>query len=144
MGGADRDFQVATLGAAWVAITDLGDVAITITARSVEISQVRLVEIADAPPPPSPKFRPRPSPRNRTLPEPPRGIDEPVNVELTYRDRRLLTGTVGGDPLELAVILPVSRGTAQGRLGAAEITAKWRSSTEPVSLTGTLGPLRSA
>jgi hypothetical protein len=67
---------------------------------------------------------------------------EPVtaapSVDLTYRNRRVLTGTVGRRPVELTVRLPTSSGAARGRFGSAPVAVTWRMSDDRVTLMGTL------
>jgi hypothetical protein len=67
------------------------------------------------------------------------------HVELEYVERRLLTGTVGEQAVEITMELPVSTGTADGSCGEAPLRASWHiasnynASEQPASLEGTLG-----
>jgi len=139
---ADRDqlFDLARLGSSWVAVAEGDDLRITITARNVDVADVRLVEIEPADLPPLRRSR-RPRPRQRVLPAVFERATGAPAVELTYRNRKVITGTVGGSPVELAADLPVSSGSARGRLGGVPVSANWDTNAEPVTLTGALGDL---
>ena len=136
----DQLFDLASLGSSWVAVADLDDLRIVITARNVDVAEMRLVEIEVPELPPLWMPRP-PRPRERVLP----AVFEPATgapaVEMTYRNRKVITGTVAGRPVELMADLQVSSGSARGRLGGTTVAATWATHADPATLTGAIGDL---
>jgi len=66
-------------------------------------------------------------------------------VDLTQRDDRV-TGTVAGEPVDLALMVPHSEGSAEGTFAGAQISVTWRLAANgewqpdvPASLHGTYG-----
>jgi len=136
--GRPQTFQMATLGQTWVAVATLDGVTVSITARHVNVEGLRVVEIPGAPTPTIPPFVPRREPRAGVLPERFDSADGQPRVELTYRHRRVITGTVGRRPAEIVADLAGRSGSARGRLGGAAVAARWVIAADVVTLTARL------
>ncbi len=139
--GHEQTFELAAAGSAWVALATVAGVTITITGRNVDAASLRLVEDRDAP---APEWhRPiRPEPRELTFPSTFEAVlGGSPSVDLTYRNRRALTGNLGVTAVELICDLPRHDGALRGRLGGSPVAARWSTNGEEVSLTGTFGTL---
>ncbi|MDP9073939.1 MAG: hypothetical protein M3N98_07160 [Actinomycetota bacterium] len=146
--GRPTIFCVAHFGAYWTAIGRGPDVDLILAGHNVAVPR-GLVRLPDSPPPL--KIRPHTPPHARAHRFPDDSLAPVVmddiadsdKVDISYRDRHRLVGTVAGTATQLDLKVPAHDATASGTFAGVEVHATWNlgsnSATHPDvpgSLTG--------
>ncbi len=105
------------------------DADLTLDSRHVPLAGLALVRVTDLP---RPELRPhleRPETPARQFPADadPAGVIIPdhARVDLTFERSRLLSGSVGGQPVRLDLNVPTHNGAAAGTIAGIPVSAAW-------------------
>ncbi|HEX3425233.1 MAG TPA: hypothetical protein VHT30_03820 [Acidimicrobiales bacterium] len=136
-------------GGFWAALGRLPGTDITIDSHGVPLAVVELERMKDPlpemhappPPPPEPSERFPDELRDQTITEP---VTSENRVDLMYRERSRLTGSLAGTPVDLNLMIPWSTSSASGSMDGKDICVAWETSDNstgdpelPASLQGT-------
>jgi hypothetical protein len=110
----------------WVAVGTVPGADLALESRGVPAAGLALVTS----PLPEPAWRPfkRPGPPARRFPAdagPAAAVPDAARVDLTHERGRLITGSVGGQPVRLELSLPAHRGEAAGTIAGLPVSATW-------------------
>ncbi len=113
----------------WVAVGRGADADLTLDSRHVPLAGLALFRVTDLP---MPELRPhleRPETPARQFPADvdPAGVIIPdhARVDLTFERSRLLSGSVGGQPVRLDLNVPTHNGAAAGTIAGIPVAAAW-------------------
>ena len=113
----------------WVAVGRGADADLTLDSRHVPLAGLALVRVTDlpAPEPRLPLERPETPARQFPADAGPAGVIIPghARVDLTFERSRLLSGSVGGQPVRLDLNVPTHNGAAAGTIAGIPVSATW-------------------
>ena len=113
----------------WVAVGRGADADLTLDSRHVPLAGLALVRVTDLPVPEPrlPLERPKTPARQFPADAGPAGVIIPghARVDLTFERSRLLSGSVGGQPVRLDLNVPTHDGAAAGTFAGIPVAATW-------------------
>jgi hypothetical protein len=111
----------------WVAAGRGPDADLTLESRHVPVAGLALVRVTDLPAPTLRPHHTRPNTPTRQFPADaePAGVLDHARVDLTYERYRLLSGSVGGQPVRLDLNAPTHHGAAAGTIAGIPVSATW-------------------
>jgi hypothetical protein len=113
----------------WVAVGRGADADLTLDSRHVPLAGLALVSVTDLPMPELRLHLERPKTPARQFPADadPAGVIIPdhARVDLTFERSRLLSGSVGGQPVRLDLNVPSHNGAAAGTIAGIPVAATW-------------------
>lgn len=114
----------------WVAVGRGADADLTLDSRHVPLAGLALVSVTDLPLPEPrlPLERPKTPARQFPADADPAGVSIPghARVDLTFERSRLLSGSVGGQPVRLDLNVPTHDGAAAGTFAGMPVAATWQ------------------
>jgi hypothetical protein len=147
--GLPTEFQLWPMTAGcWVAAGRGEKADLTLDSRHVPVAGLALVRVTDlTAPAPMRLKRPESPPRHFPPDVGPAGdIPSHARVDLTFERFRLLSGSVGGQPVHLELNVPTHNGRAAGAFAAVPVSATWVNADNyhsypdiPCDLTGSFG-----
>ena len=112
----------------WVAVGRGADADLTLDSRHVPLAGLALVRVTDLPMPELRLHLERPETPARQFPadaDPAGVIPGHALVDLTFERSRLLSGSVGGQPVRLELNVPTHNGAAAGSFAGIPVAAAW-------------------
>jgi hypothetical protein len=112
----------------WVAVGRGPDADLTLDSRHVPLAGLALVRVTDLPMPGLRLHFERPKTPARQFPadtDPAGAIPGHALVDLTFERSRLLSGSVGGQPVRLELNVPTHKGAAAGSIAGIPVAATW-------------------
>jgi len=129
VGGEPTPFQVYEVtNGWWVAVGRGPDADLTLDSRPVPLAGLALVRVTDLPMPGLRLHFERPETPARQFPadsDPAGAIPGHARVDLTFERSRLLSGSVGGQPVRLELNVPTHKGAAAGSIAGIPVAATW-------------------
>jgi hypothetical protein len=112
----------------WVAAGRGQDADLTVDSRHVPVAGLALVRVTDLPSPVLRLHQERPKPPARQFPAdtgPAGVIPGHARIDLTFERYRVLSGSVGGQPVRLELNVPTHNGVAAGTIAGIPVSAAW-------------------
>ena len=112
----------------WVAAGQGQDADLTLDSQHVPVAGLALVRVTDLPAPVLRLHQERPEPPARRFPAdtgPAGDVPGHARVDLTFERYRLLSGSVGGQPVRLELNVPTHNGVAAGTIAGIPVSAAW-------------------
>src|SRR6266851_4932858 len=112
----------------WVAVSRGADADLTLDSRHVPLAGLALVKVTDLPAPGLRLHLERPETPARQFPadsDPAGVIPGHALVDLTFERSRLLSGSVGGQPVRLGLNVPTHNSAAAGTIAGIPVAATW-------------------
>jgi hypothetical protein len=127
--GQPTAFQLCEVAEGWWVAAGRGqDADLTVDSRHVPAAGLALVRVTDLPSPVPRLHQERPGPPARQFPAdtgPAGNIPGHARVDLTFERCRVLSGSVGGQPVRLELNVPTHRGVAAGTIAGIPVSAAW-------------------
>lgn len=128
--GQPTPFQLYVMQDGWWVTAGRGaDADLTLDSRHVPLAGLALVRVTDLPMPELRLHLERPETPARQFPADadPAGVIIPdhARVDLTFERYRLLSGSVGGQPVRLDLNVPTHHGAAAGTIAGIPVAATW-------------------
>lgn len=127
--GQPTAFQLCEMSEGWWVAAGRGqDADLTLDSRHVPAARLALVRVTDLPAPVLRPHQQRPEPPARQFPAdtgPLGDIPGHARIDLIFERSRLLSGSVGGQPVRLELNVPTHNGAAAGTIAGIPVSAAW-------------------